>query len=392
MFNFDPNDPRQAGLMSMALALMGSKGNLGQAFGQAGQQGLMAYQGAQGMQDRRAQEAQEREMRQMEMEQRRQALADRQGVRGAFQTAYGQPNHNLVSNDDQGYAMPQAPGGGGLQEFLKLAGPHMDPMQAVELMQKQGPMKLGRDDRLVDPTTYREVLGAAPDLPTGMVMGPGGQRQYDPAYLAGQKDIKRAGASNTVVKLPQPEKAILKVDEERLGELSTAASSARRFAQTSSVINHMLKGKGGGALIKFGAETGRALGLSGDTIAAGDLVESLNTRLATEVRAPGSGSTSNLEFEAYRAAVPSLKNSEEGRELMTKVAVKFADRNAKLADYGRSLIRQGKFSDQAIAEYDDKLGSVLGDDLKKKLGASGGGGLTPAEQAELQELRSKLRR
>jgi hypothetical protein len=391
VFNFDPNDPRQMGLlMAAARMLEPGPGGVGGALSRAVPTGLMGYQTTRGLNDRRAEEEQQRRMREFTIKQAEEQRAQQGQMRSLAQSAFG-PNPNMVAGDDEGNAMPQAPGGGGMPEFAKgMMG--IDPMMAIQMMPKpQGPMKVGKGDRLVDPTTYKEVLGAAPDLPTGMVQGLNGQMQYDPNYLKGQEQIRRAGASNTTVKLPQPEKAILKVDEERLGELSTAASSARRFAQTSSVINGLLKGKGGGSIVKVGTETARMLGLQGDTIAANDLVESLNTRLATEVRAPGSGSTSNLEFEAYRSAVPSLKNSEEGRDLMTKVAVKFADRNAKLADYGRSLIRQGKFSDQAIAEYDEKLGSVLGNELKKKLDVQQGGQLSPAEQSELEMLRKKLR-
>jgi hypothetical protein len=341
------------------------------------------------------------EQTRLQMDASRRQLAEQDALRQAFQrnVTPGQPQ--MLPTDMETPSGPAGPSSfnmGALQQDLMRMGPAGLPhLASLVGMNAKNHIKLGKDETLIDANNPNRVLArGAPDLPTGMRMGPNGP-EYIPSYLEGQKGIRSAGASNTVVRLPQPEKAILKVDEERLGELSTAASSARRFAQTSSIINRLLEGKGGGTMIKVGTETARALGLKGDTIAANDLAESLNTRLATEVRAPGSGSTSNIEFEAYRAAVPSLKNSEAGRRLMTEVAVKFAERNAKLADYGRSLIRAGKFSDEAIAQYDEKLGSVLGDDLKRQFSSvapvtQSGGGLTPEEQRELQELRAKVGR
>ena len=66
--NFDPNDPRTAGLMQLAAALMGNKGgNFGQALGQAIPQGLMAYQGAQQNRMRSQEEEQQRKMRELQM-------------------------------------------------------------------------------------------------------------------------------------------------------------------------------------------------------------------------------------------------------------------------------------------------------------------------------------
>jgi hypothetical protein len=306
----------------------------------------------------------------MQIGQAERQQAEQDALRQAFQRNVQPGQAQMLPTDMETPSGPQGPGAfnmPGLQRDLMAMGPAGLPhLASLSSMNAKNYDKLGKGEQLIDRSTGRVVAQGTPDLPAGMRMGANGP-EYIPEYLRGQKDIRSAGASNTVVRLPQPEKAILRVDEERLNELSTAASSARRFAQTSSVINNLLKGAGGGGLIKLGTETAAYLGIKGDTIAANDLVESLNTRLATEVRAPGSGSTSNLEFEAYRTAAPSLRNSEQGRQLMAEVALRFAKRNAQLADYGRKLVRDGEFSDEKIIEYDEKLGSVLGPDLLKKL-------------------------
>jgi hypothetical protein len=44
---------------------------------------------------------------------------------------------------------------------------------------------------------------------------------------------------------------------------------------------------------------------------------------------------------------------------MADASGKFATRSAKLSDYAMKLYRDGKYSEEAIAEYDRQLGSVL---------------------------------
>lgn len=144
---------------------------------------------------------------------------------------------------------------------------------------------------------------------------------------------------------------------------ATAANSSREFARTSETINRLLKGKGGGEIVKIGTDLAKTLGLQNDQIAAQDLANSLVVQLAPRMRAPGSGSTSDIEFKSYISAVPSLSNSERGREIMAKYATAFADRNAKLADYAKKLASQNKLTFEAIATYDESLGPVLKEDF-----------------------------
>jgi hypothetical protein len=159
------------------------------------------------------------------------------------------------------------------------------------------------------------------------------------------------------------EKITDKIVGERVGEFSSAAGSARRFASDARNISQILKGKGGGEIVKLGTTLAKDLGFSNESVTAQDLANSISTRGATTMRAPGSGSTSDIEFKAYVAAFPSLSNSEAGRDFMAEAADKFAERAAKLADYSMRLSREGKYSEEAIANFDKQLGSVL--DLTK---------------------------
>jgi hypothetical protein len=157
--------------------------------------------------------------------------------------------------------------------------------------------------------------------------------------------------------------ALQELDVPRVKEFSASAASARTLARDARVIANLLKGKGGGAAIQLGADVARTFGFSTDTVVADDLANSLAIRGATQLRPPGSGSTSDIEFKAFVSAFPSLANSESGRELMAKYADAFAKRTAKIADHARKLIRADNYSEEEIARFDESLGPILAADF-----------------------------
>jgi hypothetical protein len=157
--------------------------------------------------------------------------------------------------------------------------------------------------------------------------------------------------------------ALKELDLPRAKEFSDAAASARKLANDTRVINNLLKGAGGGRVVKLTTELARDFGFDSDTVAANDLANSLATRGAVQIRAPGSGATSDLEFRSYLQAFPSLANSERGRQIMSKYAEVFAKRSARLADHARKLIREDRYTEEEIARFDESLGPLLGEDF-----------------------------
>ena len=146
------------------------------------------------------------------------------------------------------------------------------------------------------------------------------------------------------------------------------AGSARQMAIASSTVADILENSGGGKAVQVGTDLSRALGLGDkDTIAAADAAAALVTQTAVKVRPEGSGSTSNIEFEAYRQSVPSLANSPQGRRFMATINNSFADRNELLADYAADLYEQGKFSLKSMREFDKSLGPILPPDFKAQV-------------------------
>lgn len=177
--------------------------------------------------------------------------------------------------------------------------------------------------------------------------------------------VSAIGAPTTQINLPaEGGKAALKeLDLPRAQQFTSGAASARAFANDAKVIADLLKNTGGGDIVKLSTALMSRLGIQTDTVAAVDLANSLSVRGATQIRPPGSGSTSDTEFRAYLTAFPSLQNSARGREIMAKYGDAIAKRSAKLADHARKLIREDKFSEEEMANFDDKLGPVLQQDF-----------------------------
>jgi hypothetical protein len=178
------------------------------------------------------------------------------------------------------------------------------------------------------------------------------------------KEVSRGPMVQVAIDQSQRDTLALKeLDIPRAKEFSDAAASARKLAQDSRVISNLLKGKGGGAAVKMSTDLARSLGFETETVTANDLVNALATRGAVQIRAPGSGATSDLEFKSYLQAFPSLSNSEGGRQLMAKYAEAFAKRSARLADHARKLIREDRYTEEEIARFDESLGPVLDEDF-----------------------------
>ena len=218
--------------------------------------------------------------------------------------------------------------------------------------------KLVQAISIVDPVEAAKLMVKTDSTPEAIKTFEAFQKMT-PAEQTAFGAYKKLSSPSTSNVFNLSEKGLDKIDSERVGEFSSAASSSRTFAQTASTVNTLLVGKGGGDLVKVGTGLAKDLGLKNEQVTANDLAQSLATRAAVGVRQPGSGSTSDIEFKAYMSSVPSLSNSEQGRALMAMGAEAFAKRNSLLSDKARELYKAGKYSDSAIAQYDNSLGSVI---------------------------------
>jgi hypothetical protein len=210
-------------------------------------------------------------------------------------------------------------------------------------------------------TTLAEGKPKPPPAPPGKIaeFEAAKERGFIDPNMTYQQFQMMSRPPGTNISVNMGEKNLFEIDKGVVENLTNQAVSARQFATSASQINNLLKGKGGGALVKVGAELAKNLGIDSETATANDLAKSLVTQTAVKVRPPGSGATSNIEFEAYISAVPSLANSEGGRNLMADANTRFATRAEKLADFSRDLYKKGQFNLTAVQEYDTKLGPVL---------------------------------
>lgn len=150
-----------------------------------------------------------------------------------------------------------------------------------------------------------------------------------------------------------------KLDAKQVSAISDRVNSARTAANTAGSIATLLKGKGEGEIVKLGANLAQTLGISSETASANALAQALQVTAATQVRAAGSGSTSDMEFKSFLSAFPSLGNSEQGRQLMAEGLRSFAERDALIERKARELLKSKTYSAGALADYDASLGPVL---------------------------------
>jgi len=195
---------------------------------------------------------------------------------------------------------------------------------------------------------------------------------YPGSYTDYVQGVEKYRAANytSMLKMPEKERMLLESDMKYVERAVEEAMSARTIANETRLISDLLEGTSGGGVVKLTADLQQALGIDTPTANRTQVVEAIRTRAAPTIRATGSGSTSDMEFKAYMSAFPSLATLPEGRKLMSEIAQNVADRKMKLADYARKLASSkdpDAFSYEAIAKYDDELGSYMSSKIKTKI-------------------------
>ena len=188
----------------------------------------------------------------------------------------------------------------------------------------------------------------------------------NPAYFARQEKLKTLAAPKTNINL-NPNKAILDVDKGTIEGLVASTNSARSIANQTRTINSLIGNQQGSGAIKLTSDLQNFLGISTPTANVNQAVQAIATKAATEIRTPGSGSTSDLEFGAYRSTFPSLATSKEGRDIMVQIAEANATRNAKLSDWARKQYQAGTFSYEGLAAEDNRLGRAVSPQIEARV-------------------------
>lgn len=364
-----------SGLLNFGANLLAASGPTNQpmSFGQRLAPAILGgYQAAQGATNQQIQD-------QLALQKAQREQGFRKAVEGAFTTQPLRSGGLTQSGPDSQLGLLSRPEfGGGFADQETVSALRANPNLPTE--------------RTLDQSKFMSALAEYNPLEFAKLQAQAAKPGEDPlalfkAFSKLPEDQQRAYAAFKQLTTPQTnitanltEKGADKIIGERVGEFSSAAASARRFASDASVISSVLKGKGGGDVVKIGTALAKDLGFQNEQVTAQDLANSIAIRGATTMRAPGSGATSDLEFKSFQAAFPSLSNSEPGRAFMANASTKFAQRSAKLSDYAMKLYRKGEYSEEAIANYDQSLGPVI--DLREMESLSRGTQAAPTQRRD----------
>lgn len=132
------------------------------------------------------------------------------------------------------------------------------------------------------------------------------------------------------------------------------AINAQSAASDVRAIVDILKPYRGGALQDFAGSIGAYLpGTSLENLATSrQAAEAIRAKLAPTLRVAGSGATSDFEMKSFLSAIPSLFNTQQGRELMVTYSEKLANRAAAAADIRAKLTEEGRYS---IKNFQEEL-------------------------------------
>jgi hypothetical protein len=173
-------------------------------------------------------------------------------------------------------------------------------------------------------------------------------KRLNAVLLQRDKEARRSGAPVTNIDMGQKTVAIERAKAQVASE--TAAEGALAVAGDVRAIVDVLKPYQGGKLDQLKAELGPyfpGTNFAKISSAAG-IAEALRAKIAPTLRVPGSGATSDFEMKQFMAAIPSLAQYPEGRELLATYTQRFADRSAAAADIKAKMIEDGTYSLKAF--------------------------------------------
>lgn len=172
-------------------------------------------------------------------------------------------------------------------------------------------------------------------------------------------------------------KALSKAEGELWADYKQAAAVSGANAADFGVLEELIK------LAPQGPIAGRLAEAFPGFSSAGDAFQSVVKRIAPTLRAPGSGATSDIEYDGMLKSLPALKNSPEANTAILQIMTAKADLNQRRADV-INLYQAGEISigdaRKQIAELDRT--SIITPELREALEGMG------AEPAAADDLPS----
>lgn len=190
----------------------------------------------------------------------------------------------------------------------------------------------------------------------------------------------RAGASSiTVGGEPNDSKLRAKLDQNTADLWSgyqQAGATSAAMGQDMEILNELIKIAPQGPLV------GRLAEMFPGFSQAGDAFQSIVKRVAPTLRAPGSGSTSDIEYDGMLRSLPALRNQPGANALIAQIMTAKArinvQRSAVIDRYSNGEITAAT-ARQQIAAIDNQ--SILTPEMRKLLAGIGGGPAVPDDPA-----------
>lgn len=248
-------DPKTQGLLALGFGLLNSRGNLGQAIGQAGPQAMQAYSQANDAIQRKRQQEQAMQAQALQMQMSQQQMAEMQ--RQAKERERQQQFLQGLQSPQMAAAGQALAGGGGPTVANAAKMPAVDPMQQIMLqavkagvmpvpaylqsLQKDtSPLTVKEGETLLDRKTMKPVYSApkAQELPAQV-------REYEYAKQQGYggtfqqfvTEQKRAGATNVSVSMDKGFGDAFAKDA--AGSLATSRDQARAASNTIGTLDRI---------------------------------------------------------------------------------------------------------------------------------------------------------
>lgn len=214
------------------------------------------------------------------------------------------------------------------------------------------------------------------------LQNPGDPDLLSPEALAQKKALAEAGRASTNVTVGgEPGDGELrksldkKTGEAWAGYQETGANSAA-MSQDMQVLDELIK------VAPQGPITGRLAEMFPGVSSAGDAFQSVVKRVAPTLRAPGSGATSDIEYDGMLRSLPALRNKPEANTMIVEIMKSKAAINmerARIVDAYQNNEISASYARKAMAELDKR--SIMTPEMKKALEGVGGGPADGAPQA-----------
>lgn len=266
-------------------------------------------------------------------------------------------------------------------QFLRTFG--NDPAAAQEMYQKLAIENMKGADKgpadVQEYNFYRQQELAAGRQPLG--------------WMEYQQALKKAGASSTTIQMPgdiggdaKMREELAKEEGKRWSGLLTQGDKAASITQDMQVLDALIQDPGS----PQGPVQGRLVQVLPGFSSKAAAFDSVVQRIAPNLRAPGSGSTSDVEFEGFLKSLPALQNRQNGNMIISDIFKQKASIDLQRSDIVTAWQNgdiDAKTARKQLSELNRK--SILTPELRSLIkGADSGSAADPTKLSDEELLKS----